>query len=215
MSAFPRGLEPPRRAALVVHEWQRAMIDPEMSTNRGLADHAETRQATARIDALATAMRDIGAPVIWSTIEPRPDRQGSATPCLLLSLLRRGGLTCDSPEAQLDPRLYTADSDIWIRRVHGLTPFHNTELEPYLRDARIDTVILAGVSTDVGIPGAALEAVNRGFAVVVAEDCIAGSSAEAHDWQVRNTIPLLAAVSDSRAIAEALRAGISADQPTL
>ena len=116
-------------------------------------------------------------------------------------------MTSGTAQAELDPRLETTERDIRVRRVHGLTPFHNTELEPYLRDARIDTVVLAGVSTDVGIPGAALEAVNRGFSVVVAQDCIAGSSAEAHDWQIRNTIPLLATVSDSAAIAQALRDG--------
>lgn len=213
MSRTPRGLEHPRRAALVVHEWQRGMIDPAVSTNPGLANHAQTRGVTSRINALADAMRAASAPVVWSTIEPRADGQGSATPCLLLSLLRRGGLAEGTLEAELDPQLTTSDGDIWIRRVHGLTPFHNTELESYLRNARVDTVVLAGVSTDVGIPGAALEAVNRGFSVVVAEDCIAGSSPEAHAWQVRNTLPLLAAVSHSDTVANALHRSESTDRP--
>jgi len=42
--------------------------------------------------------------------------------------------------------------------VHGLTPFHQTELEAYLRDLGARTVVLGGVSTDVGVPGGALAA---------------------------------------------------------
>jgi len=89
--------------------------------------------------------------------------------------------------------------------VHGLTPFHQTELEAYLRDLGARTVMLGGVSTDVGVPGGALEAANRGFSVVVPEDCAAGSSPETHDFVVRNQLRLLAAVTDSASVIEALR----------
>lgn len=199
-----RGLEPGRRAAVVVHEWQRGTVDPTFARLPGLAAHAESRAATEHINVLTAAARAALVPVIWSKIEPRPDRLGTTASCLILAGLRKGNLVAGSDLAELHPGLVTDECDVWIRRVHGLTPFHHTELEPYLRDLRVDTVVLAGVSTDLGLPGAALEAVNRGFAVVVPEDCTAGSSAATHDFLMANQLPLLAAITDSTAVAAAM-----------
>jgi len=203
--AAVRGLEPGRRAAVVIHEWQRCMVDPAVSSIPSLAAHAAGRGATENINALTVAARAAGVPVFWSTIEPRADRAGTTGSCLLLASLRKGAVAAGSDLAALHPELVTAESDIWIRRVHGLTPFHQTELEAYLRDLGVRTVVLGGVSTDVGVPGGALEAVNRGFSVVVPEDCTAGSSPETHDFVVRNQLRLLAAVTDSASVIEALR----------
>lgn len=204
--ATVRGLEPGRRAAIVIHEWQRGMVDPAASTISSLAAHAASRGATDNINTLTAAARDAGVPVFWSTIEPRVDRVGTTASCLVLAGLRKGAVAVGSDLAVLHPDLVTAESDIWIRRVHGLTPFHQTELETYLRDLGVQTVVLGGVSTDVGVPGAALEAVNRGFSVVVPEDCTAGSSPETHEFLVRSQLRLLATVTDSVSVIEALRA---------
>jgi len=65
-------------------------------------------------------------------------------------------------------------------------------------------VVVTGVSTNIGVPGACLESVNRGFGVVVPEDCTAGAWPEAHEFQVTHTLPLLATVTTSEAVREAL-----------
>ncbi|WGL53985.1 cysteine hydrolase [Nocardioides sp. BP30] len=205
-----RGLEPGRRAAVLIHEWQRGTVDPALTTLPGLAEHAESRHATLHINDLTAAARAAGIQVFWSTIEPRSDRVGTAGNCLLLAGLHRGALAAGNDLAALHPGLETSAADIWIRRVHGLTPFHLTELEAYLRQLDVQTLIIGGVSTDVGIPGAVLEAVNRGFAVVVAEDCTAGSSAETHEFLLAHQLRLLATVSDTAAVIEAVRATTTA-----
>jgi nicotinamidase-related amidase len=108
------------------------------------------------------------------------------------------------PEAEIHPELAPRPEDVVMSRVHGLSPFHGTELEPVLRAHGVETVILTGVSTNVGIPGASPEAVNRGFAVVVPEDCAAGAWPEAHEFQVRHTLPLLATVTTADDVKAAL-----------
>ncbi|MBX6388135.1 MAG: cysteine hydrolase [Frankia sp.] len=203
--AAVRGLEPGRHAAVVIHEWQRGTVDPTVSSVPGLAAHATDRGATKNINALTAAARAAGVPVFWSTIEPRADRVGTTASCLILATLRKGAVVAGNDLAALHPELVTAESDIWIRRVHGLTPFHQTELEAYLRDLGVQTVVLGGVSTDIGVTGGVLEAVNRGLSVVVPEDCTAGSSPETHDFLVRNQLRLLATVTDSASVIEALR----------
>jgi len=205
-SAAVRGLEPGRRAAVLIHEWQRGTVDPELTAIPGLAEHAASRDATQHINELTAAARAAGVPVIWSTIEPRADRVGTTANCLVLAGLHHGDLTAGSDRAALPPGLATSESDIWIRRVHGLTPFHLTELEAYLRQLRVETLVLGGVSTDIGVTGAALEAVNRGFAVVVPEDCTAASSAEIHNFLLARQLRLLATVSDSASVIAAIRA---------
>jgi nicotinamidase-related amidase len=200
-----RGLEPGRRAALVVNECQNGMIDPAGAGNEGLAAQADARGIVGRIARLAAAFRAARAPVVYTTIVLRPDGVGTQANCLLLGVLTKKGAVVEGrKEAEIHPDLTPEPSDVVLQRVHGLSPFHGSELEPLLRERGVDTVVLAGVSTNIGIPGAALEAVNRGFAVVVAEDCTAGAWPEAHEFQVTHTLPLLATVAASDDIAAAL-----------
>lgn len=203
-----RGLEPGKRAALVINECQNGMINPAESSNEGLAAQAGARGIALRIARLAQAFRAVEAPVVHTTIVLRPDGVGTQANCLLLgSLKKKGAVVEGRKEAEIHPDLTPEPSDLVVQRVHGLSPFHGSELEPLLRERGVDTVVLAGVSTNIGIPGAALEAVNRGFTVVVAEDCTAGAWPEAHEFQVTHTLPLLATVAASEDIAAALSAG--------
>lgn len=209
-----RGLDAGERPALIIHECQVGMVDPERAANAPLAAHASSRGVIPNIAALAAHCRELGIPVIHSTIEPREDYVGTERASLLLGLfVKRNAVVAGRPAAEIHPDLAPEEGDIRIRRVHGLTPFHGTELEWYLRERRVETVILTGVSTDVGIPGAALEAVNRGFRAVVPEDCIAGSSAQAHDWQIANSIPLLATVTDAESVKATLSASATRVMP--
>jgi nicotinamidase-related amidase len=63
-----RGLEPGRRAALIINECQNAMLDLGVQDNVELAQQATERKTTQRIAALADACRHVGVPVVHSTI---------------------------------------------------------------------------------------------------------------------------------------------------
>ena len=200
-----RGLEPGKRVAVVIHEWQRGTVDPELTGIPGLAAHAASHQGTENINRVTQAARAAGVPVFWSTIEPRADRVGTAGNSVLLAGLHSGTLSAGTAEADLHPGIEAdTERDVWIRRVHGLTPFHGTELEPYLRERGVQTVILCGVSVDVGIPGAALEAVNRGFSVVVPADCTAASKPEIHEYIIAHQLRLIATISNADAVVAAI-----------
>lgn len=64
--------------------------------------------------------------------------------------------------------------------------------------------MLCGVSTNIGIPGSALAGVNRGYQVIVPEDCTAGAWPEAHDFQITHTLPLMATVTTSAELLDAM-----------
>src|SRR5947209_1140941 len=183
-----RGLDGGERAALVLNECQRGMVDPEVAGNGALAGEVARRGVIPRLAELAAACREAGVLVVHSTIVPRTDYVGTTRNCLLLaSLVKKGSVVAGSPGAEFHPDLAPHPGDVVLERVHGLTPFHSTELEPVLRSRGVQTVIVTGVSTNVGVPGACLEAVNRGFTVVVPEDCTAGAWQEAHEFQVQHT----------------------------
>jgi nicotinamidase-related amidase len=95
--------------------------------------------------------------------------------------------------------------DIVCEREHGISGFHATELERILRSRGVQTVVLAGVSTNIALPTMAAEAVNRLFSVVFAEDCTSGATEESHASQLRLHLPLLGAIASSEAVAEAVR----------
>ncbi|MEV6481792.1 cysteine hydrolase [Streptomyces sp. NPDC051576] len=209
-----RGLDRGERAALIINECQNAMINEEFSHNGGLVDEIATRGVLGRIAALADAFRTAGALVVHSTIVLRPDGVGTAMPCLLLAALAKRATCVEGrPDAEIHPELTPHDGDFVLRRVHGLSPFHGTELESVLRQREVRTVVVAGVSTNIGIPGTCLEAVNRGLAAVVPEDCVAGSSREIHDFQLAHIIPLLATVSSAEEVVAALRQQLSPALP--
>ncbi|MCI3272412.1 cysteine hydrolase family protein [Streptomyces cylindrosporus] len=200
-----RGLDRGERAALIINECQNAMINEEFSHNGGLVHEIGSRGVVARIAALADAFRTAGHLVVHSTIVLRPDGIGTATPCLLLAALaKRAACVEGRPDAEIHPDLTPHDGDFVLRRVHGLSPFHGTELESVLRQREVRTVVVTGVSTNIGIPGTCLEAVNRGLSAVVPEDCVAGSSREIHDFQVTHILPLLATVTSADEVTAAV-----------
>lgn len=200
-----RGFEPGRRVALIVNECQNAMLDLDFRDNVELAQQATERNITQRIATLADACRSFGALVVHSTIVVRKDGLGTTPCCLLLgSLLKRGNCVEGNRAAEIHPDLTPRPEDYISQRCHGLAPFHGTELESVLRQRDVQTVIITGVSTNVGVPGTCLEAINRGFTAVVPEDAIAGSSPEIHEFQVTNIIRLLATVTATDDVLAAL-----------
>lgn len=61
------------------------------------------------------------------------------------------------------------------------SPFHGTNLLERLRVRRCEALVLSGTETDVCVLAAALDAVDHGFRVVVAEDAVCSSADETHD----------------------------------
>jgi len=206
-----RGLASGERSALVILECQNGMTNPAYASNTGLAAQAAARGIIEAIAVLAADCRRVSVPVVHCTFVPRSDFAATRANCLLLGSLRKKAAVYEGrPEAEIHPLLTPQPDDFVIQRQHGLSAFHGTELEPVLRALGIQTVILAGVSTNIAIPGTSLEAVNRGFTVVIPEDCTAGAWREAHEFQVAHTLPLLATVTTSEAVRDTL--GVSGDR---
>ena len=200
-----RGLDGGQRAALVISECQNGI------TNRAFSESPLARQVTERgiipkIAELAAAFRNAGLPVIHCLVSLPPEGAGWRVNCVLAArLLKERRLVSGTSAAAVHDDLPVEPTDIVSERHHGMAPFTGTMLNATLRRHDIETVVLAGVSTNVALPGAATEAVGLGYNVVLAEDCAAGGTAETHRMQIAMHLPLIATISGSAAIRAVIR----------
>jgi biuret amidohydrolase len=142
------------------------------------------------------AARAAGARVYHCTVEPGAHETLANSPLGARTRGRAGVAGAILPELGPDPR------DAVAARNHGLTIFHETGLDELLRGAGIRTVVLTGVSVNIAITGAAIEAVNRGFTVVIPSDCVAGFPPAFASDALRYSLRNLAYLSTAGEISE-------------
>jgi nicotinamidase-related amidase len=80
----------------------------------------------------------------------------------------------------------------------GLNAFSNTDLENAFQQGEIDTVVLAGAVTSICIDSTARSAHEKGYSVVVLDDCTAGRSNFEQTFYCENIFPLYATVLSSQ-----------------
>jgi len=82
--------------------------------------------------------------------------------------------------------------------------FYGTDLELQLRRRGIDTLILCGISTNIGVESTARNAWELGFNLVIAEDACSAASAEQHQGSMTHIFPRIARVRSTGEILKAL-----------
>jgi nicotinamidase-related amidase len=82
--------------------------------------------------------------------------------------------------------------DLVSVRLHGVAPFVGTDLDARLRNLGVRTVVLVGGSVNLGIVGAAVEAVDLGYRVVVPRDGVIGHPTDYTELVLEHTLALLA-----------------------
>ena len=65
----------------------------------------------------------------------------------------------------VDP-LKPEPDELVLNRIHGMSAFYGTPLEPALRDRGVTTIVATGVSLNIGIIATTVEALNRGLRIV-------------------------------------------------
>lgn len=192
---------PLQRAALVVSECQRGILDPELSILPGLAEQAASRAIVPAIASLATAFRGIGRPVVHCTIAHRPDLAGVLPNSLLGAMTRKHRrMLAGTADVDVAPEIAPLPGDFVSCRATGITAFYGTDLDAILRLQMVDTLVIAGVSTNIALPGLAVEAVNRGYRVVLAEDATAGVSSHTHQFMVEHVLSVVTTVTSTSAL---------------
>jgi nicotinamidase-related amidase len=188
----------PATSAVVALEVQENLLLPDRAMIPGLAAHAESIGLIDRLAILFDSARRVGVPIIYVSDQRRPDGLGAATNLTVTRAMTGGaGSLGHGPiVSQLTPHA----EDISLEREHGMTGFYTTPLDAYLRNLGVKTVIITGVSANVAVNGTAIEAMNRGYRVIVPTDCVAGDPPEYVDQLLRYTIRNVALVSPVQGI---------------
>jgi nicotinamidase-related amidase len=95
------------------------------------------------------------------------------------------------PEAGPEP------SDVVLTRWHGIGPMGGTDLDAILRNLGVSTIVAVGVSLNIAIPNLVMDAVNKGYRVVLPRDAVAGYPAEYGTAVIDNSLSLLATVTST------------------
>jgi nicotinamidase-related amidase len=135
--------------------------------------------------------------VVHCTAERRPDGLGANANARIFQYMARAkvGLHPGSPAAELVPEIRLAPSDLVLARLHGLSPFAGTELDPILRNLGVRTIVGVGVSVNVAIQNLAFDAVNAAYQVVIPRDAVAGFPREYQEAVFEHTLGAVATVT--------------------
>lgn len=165
-------------------------------------DPAPCRDIVPNLQALIEAARQKEIPVLWvfanydDALVPPTFRRRKE-----VASIKRD---CCIPGTEgFEPfGVYPADGEPCFIK-HSYSAFTNPEFETHLREHKIETLVFTGVQTNVCVEATIREAYNRGFHVVVAEDCVASHTPQLHDATLQNVRALMGCVSPSNEIEEA------------
>jgi nicotinamidase-related amidase len=201
---------PVDRAALLLVEMQNDIVHESNVGERGLggvlAMQVRKRGVIPKLQALTAAARARAVPVLYVNFcgkpgFPRPNtrlhRVSASKPRLVEGTWGVRVHEALAPEPQ----------DFVLERTVGVDGSYGTQLYPVLRMLGRTTMLMTGVSTNLAVEGIVRASVNRGFDVVVIEDCCASYPDEWHRFSIDNIMPLLATVTTSDAVLAALRDG--------
>ena len=116
----------------------------------------------------------------------------------LRGVLPDGPVEADSrpvPGSVVAPALGPDERDLVMTRLHGMGSACDSGVVPVLRNLGITTVVVVGVSLNIGIPNTVMDLVNQAFEVVVPRDAVAGTPDEYGEQMLYNTIRYLATVT--------------------
>ncbi len=171
----------------------------DLATMPILAEAVEAAGVIAAIARVLTAARSHELTIVHCTFSLLPDRAGTPVNAPLIRGLVRNPdhLLHGSPAAEVIGALGPGPDDLLSNRHHGFSPFTRTDLHSLLRDRGVETVVVTGMSLNLGIPGTVIEAVNLGYRAIVVRDCVAGVPADYGDAMLANTLAMVATITTS------------------
>lgn len=118
-----------------------------------------------------------------------------------LSFSRSGPMPPDWSE--FAPEITPVPSDVVIAKKQW-GAFYGTDLELQLRRRGMDTIVLCGIATDIGVESTARFAYEYGFQQIFCEDAMSSMSAEQHNAAIRFIFPRMGRVRKTDEILRAI-----------
>jgi nicotinamidase-related amidase len=184
----------PASTALVLIDLQRGIAAGETKP------HA-ARDVVARGAELAAAFRAKQALVVLVRVDPGPNFMLMPRP---ISDVVRPPMTITPEWSELAPELGRQAEDVVVVK-HQPNAFYATDLEVHLRRRGIRTIVLGGISTNIGVEATARAAHERGYEQVFVEDAMSAREAVLHTHAVTRFFPTIGRVRATRDVVAAMR----------
>lgn len=186
------------RTAVLVFDLLNGHVDKDDETRARFAP------VLANTAAVLAAARRVGSMIAYAHADHRADRATSAatlrdTDNRLRPIMantpdsHRPLLTGGTTETQVVDELAPHADDYMIAK-HRWSAFHGTYLELALRTRHVDTIVLCGGSTDVGIAATAFAARDLDYNLVIVSDACTSPEQDNHDQLMRRVFPRMARV---------------------
>jgi len=150
--------------------------------------------------ALVSAFRKANLPVVIVNVDPTKS---------LLNDMRTDAnakfISFPAEWFEIAPEIETTEHDIFITK-NAWNAFTNPDLDRELKKKGITGIVLAGISTSVGVEGTARAASELGYNITFAQDATTDTNAEAYEHSIKRIFPRLGEVDDTDRIIEVLAA---------
>jgi nicotinamidase-related amidase len=181
----------PRISALVLIDLQKGILANALTP-------VASQDLLSRGQALAERFRAAKAIVVLVNLAFSPDGGDMLhTPVDQPPQIPPGGFPAgwnDFPSGLMQP------GDLQItKRQWGA--FYGTELDLQLRRRHIRTIVLGGVSTQIGVESTARQAYDHGYELLIVQDATTSSVIEGHEMSMKHIMPRLGRIVQSSDIA--------------
>jgi nicotinamidase-related amidase len=171
---FGRALEPGSRPALVVVDFVMAYLQP------GSPLYAGVEAARDACAVLLRAARHAGIPILHTNVRYQAGGRDGGVFFRKLPALACFADGADPGLGRFDPALEPAPGEPVITKQYA-SAFFGTSLASTLTAARVDTLLIAGVSTSGCVRATALDACQHGFVPWVVRDAVGDRHPAPHE----------------------------------
>ena len=170
-------VDPARTAVLAVH-LQEDIVGPNGALAPFFQAEVQRTGVLDTIEQLLNGARRTGAKIVYTRVAFRADYSDMVPNSPLLAMTAQNNSLIDgTPNAEIVAQVapHAGDTVVTHQRVTG---FHASSLDVLLRAAGVDTIVIAGVATNLSVEGTARVASDMGYrTIVVSDGCSAGSKA--------------------------------------
>ena len=185
----------PTRTALLVMDFMNDMVHPDGKfAEQGWPAEIQEKQTIGNAARALAAARNADLPVIHVRVGWRPGHPDANRDApLFAGVAEADALVEGTWGTDFHPELQPADGELVIVK-RSVSALAGTELDRLLIRRGIGTLVLAGFSTSFVVEGTARDAIDRGYRVIVLEDCCASQTEDMHRFSVQVVLPLLGEV---------------------
>ncbi len=185
------------KTALVVFDMQNGQIRVNDPQRQQWLSESNILENCVR---LVDAAREGGVQVYYVKNNRRPDGSDQAA-VLTDQGMRQGGAGSRGRDAAADPNwqskiveeLAPRAEDFVVEKIRT-GAFSGTSLDTLLRSRDIDTVIICGVRTTVGIATTVRDGRDLCYNMILAKDATGGIAPEDHQWMLEKVFPIFSRV---------------------